>query len=100
MAPIKQTVNATSNKIGEFMAEILLVVPKASVDTWWPNGFGAQKLYFLHVQWEDTTINDVRLIERKYWQSEKIVRVGFRTIKLVQETVGNWKAVEAYGKVG
>jgi beta-mannosidase len=71
------------------MAEVFTMVSKRSVDKWWPNGYGQQKLYYIHVQWEDLTTNSVKFIDRKYWMSEKYIRIGFRTVKLVQENMDN-----------
>lgn len=45
---------------------------------WWPNGLGAQPLYPLEVSYvgpDSVSIN-------------RIKRIGFRTIELVQETTG------------
>ncbi|XP_017879617.1 beta-mannosidase [Ceratina calcarata] len=53
---------------------MLLKVPTDHVREWWPNGYGDQTLYSLTVT--ASTLADVK---------SKTVRVGFRTVELVQE---------------
>ncbi|XP_015586922.1 beta-mannosidase isoform X2 [Cephus cinctus] len=53
---------------------IVLRVPKEAVHLWWPNGYGEQRLYNLKVQ---------SLIGQE--STEKNIRIGFRTVELVQE---------------
>ncbi|XP_029170747.1 beta-mannosidase [Nylanderia fulva] len=53
---------------------ISLTVPAYAVENWWPNGYGKQPLYYLTTTL--TTANDVL---------HKRIRVGFRTIELVEE---------------
>ncbi|XP_055589869.1 beta-mannosidase [Uranotaenia lowii] len=79
------TVKGTSNSTGEFFINHTLHIPKESVELWWPNGYGAQKLYSLYVRWEDDKINSVHENYHDSRISEKSVRVGFRTVKLCQE---------------
>ncbi|CAH1988656.1 unnamed protein product [Acanthoscelides obtectus] len=63
-----------------------LVVPKSKISTWWPNGYGDQKLYTLEVTYKNGDE-----------QSFKQVSVGFRTIELVEEPIG--KGLSYYFKV-
>ncbi|KAK9309394.1 hypothetical protein QLX08_000885 [Tetragonisca angustula] len=53
---------------------ILLKVPTNLVNEWWPNGYGNQTLYSLTVT--AATSADVK---------QKIIHVGFRTVKLIQK---------------
>ncbi|KAH3701562.1 hypothetical protein DPMN_076550 [Dreissena polymorpha] len=53
-------------------------IPKsAAIDEWWPNGYGNQSLYDLYVFYTDSlgTMNN------------KKIRIGFRTVELVQDYV-------------
>lgn len=57
---------------------------------WWPNGAGQQKLYNLNVKWEDRKINtESHFHLRKFSESSKTVKIGFRTIELVQDKMDN-----------
>lgn len=47
---------------------------------WWPNGYGKQKLYHLMITYECQTLDLMR--NRR---SIKVIRIGFRTIELIQE---------------
>lgn len=79
------TVDETSNEAGELFAEGSMIVAKDAVKLWWPNGYGRQTLYNLYVKWEDDLINSIQLRDRDTMISEKIVRVGFRSVQLRQE---------------
>lgn len=78
-------VSKNSDESGELFVEHTLKVNKTSVDLWWPNGYGRQKLYNLYVKWEDNAINNVQLHYRETLIDEKVIRIGFRTIQLSQE---------------
>ncbi|VEN43827.1 unnamed protein product [Callosobruchus maculatus] len=58
---------------------VVCEIPKGSVHTWWPNGYGAHDLYLLKVRYSTEEESEV---------STKEVRVGFRTIELVQDPLG------------
>ncbi|KAL1400011.1 hypothetical protein pipiens_007783 [Culex pipiens pipiens] len=79
------TVDETSNEAGELFVEGSMIVAKEAVKLWWPNGYGRQTLYNLYVKWEDDLINSIQLRDRDTMISEKIVRVGFRSVQLRQE---------------
>ncbi|EDW58688.1 beta-mannosidase [Drosophila virilis] len=58
-------------------------VPIADVVPWWPNGYGQQKLYPLHFTlnaWLGATGPELRAKTK----SQKSLRVGFRTLELVE----------------
>ncbi|XP_001359635.3 beta-mannosidase [Drosophila pseudoobscura] len=58
-------------------------VPTEKVATWWPNGYGDQKLYPLHFTlkaWLGSKGPEVR----SKTKSQKSLRVGFRTLELVE----------------
>ncbi|XP_046686486.1 beta-mannosidase-like isoform X2 [Homalodisca vitripennis] len=54
-------------------ATLVFSVPKDTVQMWWPNGYGSQPLYQLVVGFQS---------DREITQTS--VRIGFRTVKLVQ----------------
>nr|CAI5847147.1 unnamed protein product [Callosobruchus analis] len=58
---------------------IVYEIPKGSVHTWWPNGYGAHDLYLLKIRYSAKDESEV---------STKEVRIGFRTIELVEDPVG------------
>uniref|UniRef100_A0A182LSD3 beta-mannosidase n=1 Tax=Anopheles culicifacies TaxID=139723 RepID=A0A182LSD3_9DIPT len=70
---------------GELLVEHRLTVRKDLVDRWWPNGFGKQALYSLYVRWEDEAVNGVKLPNPDTMISEKVIRIGFRTVQLMQD---------------
>lgn len=83
------SVHVITNEDGEFTAEINKTINKKAVKMWWPNGYGSQTLYGLKVQWEDVNVNEVSNRERAYFIASKTVKIGFRTIELVQEEMDN-----------
>lgn len=55
---------------------------------WWPNGYGEQKLYAIHV--DVIAYDTVFGAERsELSRSSKSIRIGFRTVELVQEKLQN-----------
>ncbi|KAH8418054.1 hypothetical protein KR222_010988, partial [Zaprionus bogoriensis] len=58
-------------------------VPIENVDTWWPNGYGDQKLYPLHFAL-NAWLGAVGPKVRGKTKSQKSLRVGFRTLELVE----------------
>ncbi|XP_039491613.1 beta-mannosidase isoform X1 [Drosophila santomea] len=59
-------------------------VPIGKVVMWWPNGYGEQKLYPLHFTLK-TWLGSDGPEDRSKTQSHKSVRVGFRTLELVED---------------
>lgn len=93
--PLEQHLIVSKSKLDQFKASVTLNVPKSSVDRWWPNGFGNQTLYRLNVTWlgenRDILSNEVKQIPVEYLRSEKVIKIGFRTIELCEDqaNVGN-----------
>uniref|UniRef100_A0A1A9W1B3 beta-mannosidase n=1 Tax=Glossina brevipalpis TaxID=37001 RepID=A0A1A9W1B3_9MUSC len=61
-------------------------IPIDQVTLWWPNGYGDQKLYPLHYSLK-AWINSEGPNLRDKIKSEKSIRIGFRTIELVEDAV-------------
>uniref|UniRef100_A0ABK8F080 beta-mannosidase n=1 Tax=Anopheles gambiae TaxID=7165 RepID=A0ABK8F080_ANOGA len=82
-----QTLAVTNktNEHGELLVEHGLTVARNAVERWWPNGYGKQTLYSLYVRWEDEAVNGVKLPNPDTMISEKVIRIGFRTVQLSQE---------------
>ncbi|KAH8304925.1 hypothetical protein KR018_005049, partial [Drosophila ironensis] len=58
-------------------------VPIEKVETWWPNGYGEQKLYPLHFTLK-AWLGKMGPELRAKTKSHKSLRVGFRTLELVE----------------
>uniref|UniRef100_A0A6P4EG48 beta-mannosidase n=1 Tax=Drosophila rhopaloa TaxID=1041015 RepID=A0A6P4EG48_DRORH len=59
-------------------------VPIEKVRTWWPNGYGEQKLYPLHFTLKAWLGPDEPEVRSKT-KSHKSLRVGFRTLELIED---------------
>lgn len=92
--PIRWRIKATSGIDGELVVRRTFAVERRCVAVWWTNGLGEQPLYELQVQWLSSTFemesNVIRQQPMEYFRSEKVVRVGFRTVELVEEVVGEF----------
>lgn len=73
----------------EFDHQFTVNVSKKDVDLWWPNGYGKQPMYRLNVTWQgesrDVETNVIKDVPKEYLISTKTVKIGFRTIELVEE---------------
>lgn len=92
--PLQWPVKATGGIDGELMVRRTFAVELRRVAVWWTNGLGEQPLYELQVQWETSTMevesNAIRQQTMEYFRSEKVIRVGFRTVELVENDVGGY----------
>jgi beta-mannosidase len=70
-------VNHTSDNGDDVRVDFSVVIAKIAVRSWWPNGYGEQKLYNLSAEFRNGDET-----------STKSVRIGFREIELVQEKIG------------
>lgn len=81
----------SKSNVDSFKEAITFTVPKRLVELWWPNGFGKQTLYRLNVTWlgenRDIFTNEIKQIPVEFLRSEKLIRVGFRTIELIEDSI-------------
>ncbi|KAF7271446.1 hypothetical protein GWI33_015668 [Rhynchophorus ferrugineus] len=72
---------AKADQYGEITFDMTsLDVPKDKVKLWWPNEYGSQPLYELVVRYGSVQEDTV---------DEKRVKIGFRTVELVQDDLDN-----------
>ncbi|KAJ6639178.1 Beta-mannosidase [Pseudolycoriella hygida] len=83
------SVSVVPDENGECNYNLSFQLPKDKVELWWPNGYGDQRLYTLKVTWEGATgstlTNNINSVDRKFLTSSKSIRIGFRTIELIEE---------------
>ncbi|CAG9813016.1 unnamed protein product [Phaedon cochleariae] len=79
---LTQVFNVTEqpNSYGEIVSTISFKVAKSNVNYWWPNGFGGHDLYNLRVTFADGDSSEF---------DSKVIRIGFRTVEIVQESIGS-----------
>uniref|UniRef100_A0A1L8DQR0 beta-mannosidase n=1 Tax=Nyssomyia neivai TaxID=330878 RepID=A0A1L8DQR0_9DIPT len=80
------TLDEESDNRGEFSYKMKLYVPRDDVELWWPNGYGRQKLYVLQVVFDPYGKSPLPLRQELVTKS---VKIGFRTIELVQEVTNS-----------
>ncbi|XP_074036619.1 beta-mannosidase [Leptinotarsa decemlineata] len=71
-------VDAVMNAYNETVVTTTVQISKSFVNTWWPNGYGAHDLYNLNVVFSNEVSSEHDI---------KNVRVGFRTVELVQDSL-------------
>ncbi|CAG9536745.1 unnamed protein product [Cercopithifilaria johnstoni] len=71
------------NSMSENIVERRISVPNNVVERWWPNGSGKQKLYKL-----------ITSISYEGQNFDKEIRVGFRTVQLIQDYVNSKKPTQ------
>uniref|UniRef100_A0A914Z8X2 beta-mannosidase n=1 Tax=Panagrolaimus superbus TaxID=310955 RepID=A0A914Z8X2_9BILA len=79
---IKETKDfrVTCDKSGITNVSHQIIVPEASIELWWPNGYGNQKLYTLQ-----TNILSTSNSSAVFSSAQK--KIGFRYIELIQDLV-------------
>lgn len=61
---------------------------QSKVELWWPNGYGEPKLYNLYFGWTGGLSPE---LQPELWStSQKSIRIGFRTIELIQKELGKY----------
>ncbi|XP_039150424.1 beta-mannosidase isoform X1 [Drosophila simulans] len=65
--------------------EFKIHIPKDRVILWWPNGYGKQKLYPVLFSVKCYTSEDRHTLSSRT-ESQKLLKIGFRTIELVEDT--------------
>uniref|UniRef100_A0A914W5M2 Beta-mannosidase n=1 Tax=Plectus sambesii TaxID=2011161 RepID=A0A914W5M2_9BILA len=80
---IRQSVTVRSTGGGPTVVSLNLIVPSGDVQLWWPNGYGAQKLYDVQAS---LTFPDEKPI------MSDIIQIGFRSVRLVQDLVDDKNA--------
>lgn len=86
--PIYHYLDILSSTVDDDVYEnISFDIPKSKVQLWWPNGYGDQNLYDLTVTWrpENRDIRTNRVKKIPGAESSKSVRMGFRTIEIVED---------------
>lgn len=95
-APIRAHISVRNLKSDEFQHIQSLNVSAAKVQLWWPNGYGDQKLYKLTATWQaenyDVSTNNVINVPNLYSSSSKSVRIGFRTIDIIETPLDSGKS--------
>ncbi|KAL7726905.1 hypothetical protein ACLKA6_019124 [Drosophila palustris] len=64
--------------------EFQIHIPKEKVKLWWPNGYGAQKLYPVSFNLKSYRSEDGPSLSSRT-DSQKLLNIGFRTIELVED---------------
>ncbi|PNF17252.1 Beta-mannosidase [Cryptotermes secundus] len=88
--PVTEEAVLLPNEPGQFNTTLYMQIPKDKVELWWPNELGSQKLYNLSVRVKDN--ND-------YIYGQMSLKIGFRTIELVQEPVESGEGLTFYIKI-
>ncbi|KAH8338753.1 hypothetical protein KR059_010811 [Drosophila kikkawai] len=76
------------NQIVSFTSPVLefqISIPEDRVTMWWPNGYGKQMLYPILFKVKCYTSDAVPNLSSRT-ESQKILKVGFRTLELVENT--------------
>ncbi|VDK68088.1 unnamed protein product [Litomosoides sigmodontis] len=83
------------NPISKNIVERRMLVPGDAVERWWPNGVGKQKLYKLVASVFHEDENECLTIRPSLGRNfDKEIRVGFRTVKLIQDYVNSEKPTQ------
>lgn len=81
---VAEQIDNQSDERGELAVDLEVVVSENDVKLWWPNGFGEQMLYSVNISFaqQDKALGLFEEIDTK------TLRIGFRTINLIQEPLG------------
>ncbi|KAK5647300.1 hypothetical protein RI129_002192 [Pyrocoelia pectoralis] len=73
-------ISVSKNENGELLWTRNITVRKTYVNLWWPNGYGNPSLSTLIVTFTSTEHQE---------RSERVLKIGFRTVELVQNEIEN-----------
>ncbi|XP_072031155.1 beta-mannosidase-like [Amphiura filiformis] len=85
---IKSHMNLTLSSKSSHVS--MLVKHLQSIKAWWPNGYGEQRLYAVNVAFENQTLGE---------KCSRKLKIGFREVKLVQETIKGSTGLSFYFKI-
>lgn len=75
----------------EMSFTIPISIKEDDVKLWWPYGYGEQNLYTLKVSWQgenrNINTNEVKSTPSEWQESHKSLRIGFRTVELIEEPI-------------
>lgn len=71
----------------EKVINAIIKIKTSSIIQWWPNGYGPQKLYDLNVTYVSSNRNVLTNEVKASNSQTKSVRIGFRTIELVENQI-------------
>ncbi|XP_055850263.1 beta-mannosidase [Episyrphus balteatus] len=83
-SPVVVSFRNTTIKYTDPVVQFFQAVPVEDVALWWPNGYGEQKLYPLHFTM-NAWLDKQGPKPRDRTISQKSIRIGFRTIELIQD---------------
>lgn len=81
---VAKQIDNQSDERGELAVDLEVDVSEDEVELWWPNGFGEQELYSVNISFGQQDKNLAAFEEI----DTKTLRIGFRTINLIQEPLG------------
>lgn len=87
-ARVVKSIDLEPDANGELSVELNLNIAEEAVKLWWPNGYGEQKLYEVNVSFIPHDNRVGRGGRATPGQHSKTIRIGFRTIKLIQKPLG------------
>lgn len=76
------------DKISTKYSHYKIIFIQERVALWWPNGYGQQKLYPIAFSIKCYAGNSSHLSSRM--KSQKVLKIGFRTIELVEDKDGEF----------
>lgn len=83
---VTKSIESPSNGQGELVVDVEIVLAEENVELWWPNGVGLPTLYDVNVSF--TPKQQPHQQDKANEKDTKTFRIGFRTIKLIQEPIG------------
>jgi beta-mannosidase len=88
--PVIEEATLSQDEPGQFSKTLYMEIPEDKVELWWPNELGSQKLYNLSIVVKGNNGSEI---------GHTTLRIGFRTIELVQDPVELGEGLTFYIKV-